>query len=283
MDAALVALLWQGLLARAWGVSLEPLASYALVPLGVWLAYAGDRMLDVRRMPQARTARHRFASKHAALLVCVWLAVATLAVLLGLWLLRSKQVFAAAVFLGFIAVYLLAGQRWPALVRSLLPRELVVGLVFAAGTAFFFAPGLSSGRAPGQASYAFTEWMLLTLAFACLCVFDCLVISWLERHEDRALGESTAASDESFSGARLFRLGCLLLLLTCALIAIPASISPAAAGRGSGLWLFGSATALCFLALLAQVTTASRARSSAGFAAWTDSLLLLPAALLLFL
>ena len=64
LDAPVVALAWQALLAQVTGTMLMPAGRWAL-GLTVWAIYLADRLLDVRdgrRAPQ--TARHAITRRH---------------------------------------------------------------------------------------------------------------------------------------------------------------------------------------------------------------------------
>lgn len=81
LDAPLVAVCWQALLARSFDVALSWYHSLIILA-SVWLGYAADRWLDNQSFGGPRSERHRFYTKHEATLKRVWLgglAVTTLA------------------------------------------------------------------------------------------------------------------------------------------------------------------------------------------------------------
>lgn len=134
LDAPLIALLWQDVFARDTGVKLAA-ASRAALPLAVWLIYLADRLLDTRNgMPPSLTARHSFSCACRGFCYLLAGAVAT-GLLINIWLL-PRPVFengflvscSVAMYLGI--VHCLGGR-----LRSWLPKEAAVGVIFAVGTA----------------------------------------------------------------------------------------------------------------------------------------------------
>src|SRR5689334_9431948 len=64
LDAPIVAVLWQALLAQRYNIPLRTPGRVALF-LTVWAIYIADRLLDVRRpAATAESARHRFYRRH---------------------------------------------------------------------------------------------------------------------------------------------------------------------------------------------------------------------------
>lgn len=246
-----------------------------LLPLGVWLAYAGDRLADARRIDEPRRSRHVFSRRHAGQLLTAWILVCAMAILLGFRALHGTRFVAAAGMIVFLIAYLTATQVWRR-GRALVPRELVVGLTFAVGTTLFLAPGI--GEAPPL------TWLGATLSFAALCVWNCVVVSWLERHEDRRVGEFSAATSGLLDVGTMRALG--LGLATLALVPVAAIWVQAVAAGDSDTarrrFVLLLAVAVGFQGLFAQLRIASARAEPAALAPWSDAMLLLPAPLLLF-
>ncbi|QDU66581.1 hypothetical protein [Engelhardtia mirabilis] len=185
LDAPLVAVVWAALLARAAGRRAEP-AELALLAAGVWLGYAADRLLDGRRLgARAATARHRAAARHPLAIGSLWLVV-LVAAMVAAWTQLAPQVLQRGIALAaLVAAYTLAVALWPGQVRRLIPRELVVGALFAAGTSVFaFGATLPSASA-----------LLLASGFTALCVVDCAAVALGEAAGDRAAGEVSWATE----------------------------------------------------------------------------------------
>jgi hypothetical protein len=135
LDAPLVAIVWQLLFAHCFGGRLTS-ATVAVLGLCVWPIYAADRLLDGLRNsppPRTETARHRFHRVNAKPIVLVMVPVSAVA----LWLLvtqlasvliRSYAILALAVCTYFSIVH----SDFP-IMRSRLPKELAVAVLFASG------------------------------------------------------------------------------------------------------------------------------------------------------
>ncbi len=185
LDAPTVAALWTWFLASANHIRL-PISSTVSMALAVWMLYAGDRLMDARLLDinpagyEGLEARHYFHHRHrTAFLAGIVLCSVALAALL-------PHVDAAAIRLylilgGLVGGYFIlihatgGGARAQRKVAHRMPKEIAVGLCFAAAT---FIPTVA--RRPGL------RLPLLPMAFlfATLCCLNCLFIyAW--EHEDR--------------------------------------------------------------------------------------------------
>lgn len=173
LDAPTLAVLWASALGRAARVRPAP-SALAVLGIGAWLLYVGDRLLDGRpsvRHPHLRE-RHFFHARHRRAL----LAAGAVAVPLLLWLIFAVMPSAArrddtVIFVVAMVYFAIVHLRAPRTRRGY-PRELTVSLVFAAATA---APAWSQSSAahpalPGPA-----------LLFAALCCVNCIAIEHWER------------------------------------------------------------------------------------------------------
>lgn len=171
LDAPTVAVLWAWSFARAASVHPSP-AAIAILGLGTWIVYVGDRLLDAR--PGARRSdlrdRHFFHARNRGVL----LAGCAAAAVPLLWLVAARMpeparredtaIFAASMAY-FVPVHL-------PVIRIRFPRELVVGILFAAATV---VPAWSRSRSPHA------ELAALALLFAALCWLNCAAIHVWER------------------------------------------------------------------------------------------------------
>jgi len=197
LDAPTVAALWTCFIARATHTTI-PAALPVAMFLMVWLLYATDRLLDARdldgRVPHNRymrssehrhhqpefELRHLFHFRHRRVFLAIMPAAG-----LGIAALLPDLLPAT------LHLYLLEGAlllAWFLLVhttRSRLPKELVVGLYFAAAT---FTPTLIR-RPPAPYSL-----LLQALLFAALCTLNCLFIhAWQSNIFSAQRGLITAA------------------------------------------------------------------------------------------
>ncbi|MBC2593648.1 hypothetical protein H5P28_05170 [Ruficoccus amylovorans] len=185
VDAALIAVIWQQWLGR------PGMAAGAVLGLSVWLMYTGDRWLDVRGLPPERilTARHRFARRWAMELLVVWGAVLVAAAVLSVVGLTVAQFSAGVALLGVCVLYSVAVHR-----HLRVPKELLVALIFAAGTGIFpLTWDHLAFRLDGLAA-------LFLLAFA-----NCSLIAFRELSIDREMGRTSLARQHPASRVWAFR------------------------------------------------------------------------------
>ncbi len=175
LDAPLVALVWQDWWSRSVGMPL-PGSQRMILGLGVWMIYLADRLADTARgLPNdSATARHRFARVgRTPLLVLTALCGAVLMILTP-WVLRAGQfggglALLAAAGAYFWLIHRRSSQSWTAR----LPKEAVVGGMFALGTAFFALcrPSIPAGR-----------FVAAVALFGGVCFLNCALITSWERN-----------------------------------------------------------------------------------------------------
>jgi hypothetical protein len=164
LDGPTVAACWTWFIARSNHLLL-PWANVMAMAAAVWLLYAGDRLLDVRRPDVSEMEeRHRFHQRHQARFVAgIAIASVILAVLLPMIpfpAVRLYLVMGGLVFGYFIVIH--AMQR-----AHRLPKEIVVGVCFAAAV---FIPTVA--RRPELR----LALLIPALLFAALCSINCLFI-----------------------------------------------------------------------------------------------------------
>jgi hypothetical protein len=185
LDAPTVAALWSWFFARIVRIDL-PWHAPLLLGLGTWLIYVIDRLLDGFRPGALNTPlkrRHRFHVRHARTFLCA----AAVAGGVLVWLIRFRMASTARhqdTVLFFAAVlYFLVVHKSSAEPRSWLPKEMIVGIVFAAACAVPAWSRLSSGR---------IALLPAILLFAALCWLNCVAI---ERWENLLGNNSEAMAD----------------------------------------------------------------------------------------
>jgi len=171
LDAALIAVVWQAVFAKLFGMQCT-LSSQIVLGLSVWLTYMADRLFDVaqREPDQLQSYRHRYAKQYAHRLWLVWgmLLIANSAI--AVFGLTSEQMLNGFVLLAFCLAYTALNQRFSG---KFFPKELCVALIFAAGVIIFLLPN--------------TFLWQPSMAFALLCLINCLIIGKKEHHVDAAL------------------------------------------------------------------------------------------------
>jgi hypothetical protein len=134
LDAAVVAVIWQQLLARTGHSALRLPARLGLF-LAVWAVYLGDRILDVRKPANPgfpEPARHRFARRHSRRLT--WLLIAVLVSAGGVSLVLRTAILEAAFVAAVGVTAYLALVHWSRGGRFVLTKEALVAILFAIGT-----------------------------------------------------------------------------------------------------------------------------------------------------
>jgi hypothetical protein len=179
-----VAVLWTWFIASANHIHL-PITSTLSMALAVWMLYAGDRLMDVRlldvdpRQYDGLEARHYFHRQHRSafltgILFCS-AALATLLPSLDAAAIRLYLILGGLVAGYFIVIHAGGGVAAQQRVARRMPKEIAVGLCFAAATFI-----------PTVARHPELRMPLLPIAFvfATLCSLNCLFIYTWE-HEDQ--------------------------------------------------------------------------------------------------
>jgi hypothetical protein len=166
LDAPTVAALWSWFFVRAMHLHLS-LIQALLLPLGTWLLYVTDRILDGFRERELLRERHYFHARHRA----AFLSAASFLLLLLTWCVVTRMRPAAIrddLWIGvFALLYLFAVHRG----EQRLPKELAVAILFAAATAVPAWSRLSAGD--GLAREQLAPAVIL---FALLCWVNCVSI-----------------------------------------------------------------------------------------------------------
>lgn len=172
LDAPAVAVLWQLLFAKSFQVRIGAGVTI-LLALVVWLIYVADRLLDALKSPpgDAEATRHLFYRRHlwgflfplgAGSALAAWLALSQLDVGTfgdGVLILLGVGVY-------LLIVHLVSPRR-----RWLVPKEMLVGILFALGTCFPIWQGMAERTAVLLPACAL---------FAVLCWINCAVIEHAE-------------------------------------------------------------------------------------------------------
>lgn len=185
LDAPVVAVVWQGLFAHVANSSLR-VHHYALLAAATWLVYAADRWMEGFDIDPARvcTQRHRFYQQHRRAVAAVIALVATGALVwAGERLTATEWRWGLALSLP-VAGYLVVGPMLRQLAPWRLPKEFLIALLFAGGTAYF---SLAAAGDNGWRLAAPLAW------FAGLCLVNLALIARWEREVDAAHGHASLA------------------------------------------------------------------------------------------
>jgi hypothetical protein len=186
LDAPLVAIAWLWLFARTFHVPVQLGNAIALF-LTAWLIYLGDRLADALALKanSRRSLRQQFCLDHRE----IWIATVALVagfdayVILGA---VASETFVAGAVVGVLAlIYLVVNHPLGRVWRSLPAKELVIGILFAAGTVVALLPRLPA------LNFAFA---VAIVAFAMLCALNCISIAGWEHELDFAQGKVSIAT-----------------------------------------------------------------------------------------
>ena len=171
LDAPTVAAAWALLFASAGGMR-PRLTDAILLALSVWVIYVADRLLDGSTSKRKRVlqARHFFCARHRLELACPLLLA--IAVILRMAAQQSErlEVIAGMKLGAIVAVYLAAVHASSGWAERIFPKELAVGVLFAAGTTLPVW-SVRGGSREFWGSFAL---------FAVLCSLNCLAIECWE-------------------------------------------------------------------------------------------------------
>jgi hypothetical protein len=171
LEAPLVAVIWQWLLARNMRVQLNAYEPWVL-GLAVWLIYIADHLIDTARSASGawEPPRKTFFRAHWRSGLAVGIGVGLVLAVCGGRLLWASTV-RGGVQLGFaVAGYFSLTHLTPARWRIRWPREVVVALLFTLGT--FGAVWLGNGRHFGPLAIPAAIFLLL-------CWLNCsLIETW---------------------------------------------------------------------------------------------------------
>jgi hypothetical protein len=172
LDAPLLAISWQTLLAKCFGVDLT-LAGCTLLGLCCWLVYATDYVFDgLRGLPGSALApRHEFYRVHRKSITGLIIAAGIASVALAAASLNSTQFREGLAISLLVAAYLLAIHLSPTTWRARWPREFAVATLFTVGTFFWIWAELASGR---------KRLLVPALIFAAVCWMNCAGIEYWE-------------------------------------------------------------------------------------------------------
>jgi len=186
LDAPIVALSWQWLFAKTFGLAPAAPNRWALF-LTAWLVYLADRLGDslALRSEMPRSLRQKFCLRHRNLWIFAigLVAIADL-VVIALWL--DARTLSMGAALGLVAGAYLVVNHWSSSLWRVLPaKEVLIGLLFAGGVAVSL--GLHFSPLAGRFAL---PWGL----FACLCSLNCVCIARWECALDRAQSRSSLAT-----------------------------------------------------------------------------------------
>jgi hypothetical protein len=211
LDAPLVAVAWLWLFARTFQIPLQ-VGNVVALFLTAWLIYLGDRLADSASLEPdgPQSLRQQFCQRHRKLWIIMIALVAAFDAYI-IWRITAwETLLAGAVVGGLALIYLVLNHPLGLIWRSLPAKEMVIGLLFAAGTLVASLPTLKVVTA---------DLAVPAVLFAALCALNCISIASWERELDQAQGKvSIATRHPGFT--RLTALICAVLAGTSLTVAI---------------------------------------------------------------
>lgn len=257
LDAPLVAVLWTIFLGKIFLSRIDPLSIFILFA-STWSVYSTDRLLDGFNCVQSRKLRRRhfFASAHRLSLGLLTALTIIAVPALSLIFLPNRQVDIGLVLLLFVVAYLVVIHAAPENIRTSLPKELLVGTLFAAGTGW-----------PLYRTLNHLSFLPMLGLFACLCSLNCLAI---ERWEtEYKANRSSLRRSRRIGLQRQLKAGTVLI----ALVAITPFVMRKI-GLGPGVGFLGI---WCAAILLAEVNINRNHFSAEQLRVLADVVLAVPA------
>jgi len=177
LDAPIVAVVWQHAFAGLLAVQLEP-ANHWLLALAVWEVYFADRWLDAQRGAHKDTERHRFHGRVGAGGAAASLLVGVAGMTLAARCLNGMGWAYASMLLAATGAWFLV-THFRRERRRVLPKELSVGIIFAAGC-------LIQPLSLAQGNVNLVHVSVSAALFAWLCFLNCASITvWEALPADR--------------------------------------------------------------------------------------------------
>jgi len=190
LDAPVVAVCWQSLFADLLEIQL-PWMIHLVLALSAWCVYLADRLIDVSRsrLQPFDTNRHRFTARHFKKLIVLLAMVSALNLILIIRHLPANLIIAGCVTAGLIAIYYLIRLTRLRKYVSLIPRELLCGMLFAVGCVI----GPHAYASELETPFAFG---LVVVLFGLLCSASCILISIWEKESDLASNDPSVVTSQ---------------------------------------------------------------------------------------
>jgi len=181
LDAPLVAVAWLWLFARTFRIPLQVGNGMALF-LTAWVIYLGDRLADSASLKtdSPKSLRQEFCGRYRALWIILLALVAGFDAYV-IYRTTALETFIVGGAVGDLSlIYLVLNHPLGLIWRSLPAKELMIGVLFAAGTLVALLPP------PKTVPIGFA---IAAVSFAALCALNCISIAGWESALDRAQGK----------------------------------------------------------------------------------------------
>lgn len=256
LDAPAVAIAWQWLFAHNFGITIPPVF-HLILGLSAWCIYLADRIYDVlvANNLQKGTDRMKFTFRNIRYLLTSLVIAASANLFLIIKHVPLHLIVSGLATASLLAIYYAFRFKCVSRIKSIIPRELLCGMLFALGCAI--APHAFGADSKHPVAF----WISVSL-FGLVCSSSCILISVLERDEDLAVNDSSIATEHS----KVSNMMCLALPLL-ALLCIVASLY--------AKWQIPASVALAAFALFLMLHFQDKL-SKALFRVLADAVLLTP-------
>jgi hypothetical protein len=163
-----------------------------ILGFSTWCIYLADRIVDVLRNPQhTATSRHCFTQLHIHKLIALLCFISICNLFLITHYLPQNLIIYGCATLGLVGIYYLIRLTKLKNVITLIPREVICGMLFALGCAI--APY----------AYSTTPWIntpeliLLVILFGVVCSASCILISIWEKEADASASDLSIVTTHS--------------------------------------------------------------------------------------
>lgn len=182
LDAPLIAVVWQGLIAEVFSVSLE-IHHHLILGTAVWLCYSADRCAEPCFVKGISSSRHLIFKKHKMPFVFIWIALFFGAFFWSFSVLPFGCLLWGIHLLGLcVANFILCKKESKTGTPSSVPKEMRTAGILAFGCVFFPAY---------EASLDFVNWSVAFFLVFYLLFINCLSISRWELTLDSMRGSLT--------------------------------------------------------------------------------------------
>ena len=229
LDAPLVAVSWQWLFAKSFGIEFPPVF-HLILGLSAWCIYLADRLYDVftGKNPENGTDRMKFTFRNFRYLVATLVIAASVNLFLIIQHVPTHLILSGLATASLLAIYYAFRFKCASRIKAIIPREILCGMLFSLGCAI--TPHAFGAGHP-------QAFWLAVASFGIVCSAACILISVWERDEDLASNDSSIATEHSRVGRHMS-----LALPLLALLCIPAALS--------GNWKIYASVAASAIALL---------------------------------
>jgi uncharacterized membrane protein len=186
LDAPLVAICWQWILAHSFHLSV-PVGHRVALFLTAWVIYLADRFGDSVSLVtgEPKSVRQQFCLRHKSTWLVSIICVAVVDLIVVLQAVNYETAVPGAVLGAFTIAYVAINHAHSEIWETIPLKEFIIGSLFAAGTLVGVTPHVFAER---------STMISAAILFASLCSLNCISIAIWERDLDRIQGKHSIAT-----------------------------------------------------------------------------------------